>query len=179
METGKKTLEYLKNSGYSDEYTRGSLTKSLQRSELRNPKDFSRFSLLSRSTEQKFQEILEKINFFNKPDIIPYPFTDLDPENFSSRRLAQVKSDDTLISTKSSRTGKSILKKSGRKTSDKAKGTAAKTSRKGRSGKDKSQGSRERFGASSRSKSRGCDEQGYYCDTCVRVHRHEWAMVRP
>lgn len=182
MEAGKKTLQYLKSSGYSNENTRVSYDKSLNQSNGKSLKNSLKFSQFLSSTDQKIQEILEKINFFNKPDIIPSPFNDLDPENFSSSRLAQGKSENEFASTKSSHIDKKNSKnKSGaltrRRLGSKKNASGTSKSREGRGISGNRDG---RGAATSRSKSRGCDDDhGYYCDTCVRVHGHKWAMVRP
>ena len=182
METGKKTLQYLKSSGYSNENTRVSYDKSLNHSNGKSLKNSLRFSQFLSSTDQKIQEILDKINFFNKPDIIPTPFNDLDPENFSSSLLAKGKSENTFASTKSSHIDKKNSKNKSGASSRRRLGNrkSGKLSSKSREGRGISGNSHGRGAVTSRSKSRGCDDDhGYYCDTCVRVHGHKWAMVRP
>ena len=158
MEYTKKSNDFLKSSDLSKEDTRITFSKSYKTNSLRNLASVSlRESKQSPTFEILFQDILKRMQFFERPDIIPYPFNDLNGDNKPSK-LTNRTSEKNLKKRKNSKGNNSNRAKR-----DKNLGNKGKTSRSG-----------------SKNKGFDCDfhsHQGIQCDTCVRLHGHKWARI--
>lgn len=165
MDYLKKSNDDLKMSNFSKEDTRMTLSKTYKSNSLRNLASVSlRESKQSANFEELFQDILKRMRFFERPDIIPYPFNDLNSD-YKLSKLAKEVDGNALNGSNSNRKGKKIVK-----FSDK--------NRQSRGRKDKSKGKTSR--STSKNKNFDCDyhsHHGLQCDTCVRLHGHKWAII--
>lgn len=168
MDYLKKSNDDLKMSNFSKEDTRMTLSKTYKSNSLRNLASMSlRESKQSYNFEELFQGILKRMRFFERPDIIPYPYNELYSGDKLSR-LAKEADGNGLSGLNSNRKGKKLVK-----FSDK--------NRQSRGRKDKNSSSKAKTSRStSKNKNFDCDfhsHHGIQCDTCVRLHGHKWAII--